>query len=72
MIGDTMETDIRGALEAGMQAYRVLTGATPLDSVNDYVYQPTRILTSVADLTDEIATGTPTTGWRPVSPTFAF
>jgi NagD protein len=59
MIGDTMETDIRGALEADMQAYLVLTGSTPLDSVNDYVYQPTRVLASVADLTAEISTGTP-------------
>lgn len=59
MIGDTMETDIRGALEADMGAYLVLTGSTPLESVADYVYQPTRILASVADLTPEIATGTP-------------
>lgn len=59
MIGDTMETDIRGALEADMQAYLVLTGSTPLDVVNEYVYQPTRILASVADLTEEITTGTP-------------
>jgi NagD protein len=59
MIGDTMETDIRGALEADMQAYLVLTGSTPLENVNDYVYQPTRILASVADLTSEIVTGTP-------------
>jgi NagD protein len=59
MIGDTMETDIRGALEADMQAYLVLTGSTPMENLNDYVYQPTRILASVADLTAEIATGTP-------------
>jgi len=59
MIGDTMETDIRGALEADMQAYLVLTGSTPLENVSDYVYQPTRILASVADLTAEITTGTP-------------
>ncbi len=59
MIGDTMETDIRGAMEADMQAYLVLTGSTPLETVNDYVYQPTRVLASVADLTEEIATGPP-------------
>lgn len=57
MIGDTMETDIRGAMEAGMRAYLVLTGSTPLESLNDYVYQPTRVLESVADLTEEIITG---------------
>ena len=57
MIGDTMETDIRGAVEAGMQSFLVLSGSTQLEVVGDYVYQPTRILQSVADLTDEIRTG---------------
>ena len=59
MIGDTMETDIRGAIEAGLLSFLVLSGSTPLDSVQDYVYQPTRILHSVADLTEEIITGKP-------------
>ena len=57
MIGDTMETDIRGAFEAGMQSFLVLSGSTQLESIADYVYQPTRILQSVADLTEEIKTG---------------
>src|SRR5438093_4810191 len=57
MIGDTMETDIRGAVEAGMQSFLVLSGATQLELVGDYVYQPTRVLQSVADLTDEVLTG---------------
>lgn len=56
MIGDTMETDIRGAFEAGLHGYLVLTGSTRFEDVGDYVYQPTRILQSVADLTDEIRT----------------
>src|SRR4029079_16122323 len=51
MIGDTMETDIRGAVEAGMQSFLVLSGSTQLEVVGDYVYQPTRVLQSVADLT---------------------
>src|SRR6266704_4382791 len=59
MIGDTMETDIRGAFEAGMQSFLVLTGSTQLESVGDYVYQPTRVLQSVADLTEEVRTGRP-------------
>jgi NagD protein len=59
MIGDTMETDIRGAIEAGMHAYLVLTGSTQLQNIGDYVYQPTRILESVADIVDEIRTGKP-------------
>src|SRR3989449_5957225 len=59
MIGDTMETDIRGAFEAGIQSFLVLSGSTQLESIGDYVYQPTRVLQSVADLTDEIKTGKP-------------
>ena len=58
MIGDTMETDIRGAVEAGMQSFLVLSGSTQMDVLSDYVYQPTRILQSVADLTEEVKTGT--------------
>lgn len=57
MIGDTMETDIRGAVEAGMQAYLVLSGSTQFEDVGDYVYQPTRVLQSVADLVEEIRSG---------------
>lgn len=59
MIGDTMETDIRGAFEAGMQSYLVLSGSTQFEDVADYVYQPTRILRTVAELTEEVLTGKP-------------
>ncbi len=69
MVGDTMETDIRGAIEAGLQAYLVLTGSTSLESLGDYVYQPTQILNSVADLTNEIQSGQPST--RLDSPAFS-
>src|SRR5213075_393788 len=57
MIGDTMETDIRGAIEAGMHAFLVLSGSTQVETLGDYVYQPTRILNSVADLIEEVKTG---------------
>jgi NagD protein len=69
MIGDTMETDIRGAMEAGMQSFLVLTGSTQLEVVGDYVYQPTRVLQSVADLIQEVRTGKPSD--RLNSPVFA-
>jgi NagD protein len=59
MIGDTMETDIRGAFETGMQSYLVLSGSTKLEDVGDYVYQPTRVLQTVGDLIEEIKTGKP-------------
>jgi NagD protein len=68
MIGDTMETDIRGATEAGMQSFLVLTGSTQIEVIGDYVYQPTRVLQSVADLVEEIRTGKPSD--RLNSPTF--
>src|SRR5208283_195515 len=57
MIGDTMETDIRGAVEAGMPAYLVLTGSTKFEDIGDHVFQPTRVLQSVAELVEEIRTG---------------
>ncbi len=69
MIGDTMETDIRGAVEAGMPSFLVLTGSTQMQDVGDYVYQPTRILQSVADLIEEVKTGK--VGDRLDSPVFA-
>ncbi|MCZ7636347.1 MAG: hypothetical protein M5U12_10105 [Verrucomicrobia bacterium] len=51
-----------------MHAYLVLTGSTQLESVGDYVYQPTRVLQSVADLTEEIRSGQPSS--RLDSPVF--
>ena len=69
VIDDTMETDIRGAIESGRQAYLVLTGSTSLEQLAEYVYQPTRVLRSVADLTDELKSGKPST--RLDSPAYA-
>jgi NagD protein len=57
MIGDTMETDIRGAVEAGLLSYLVLSGSTQFEDIGDHFYQPTRVLQSVADLVDEVLTG---------------
>ncbi len=59
MIGDTMETDIRGAVESGLSAYLVLSGSSGLESVGEYVYQPTRVLHSIADLVEEVRSGQP-------------
>lgn len=60
MVGDTMETDIRGAIEVGMQACLVLTGSTRLEDLSDYVYQPTCVMSGVDELLSEIK-GTRTT-----------
>ncbi|HYV29100.1 MAG TPA: HAD-IIA family hydrolase [Candidatus Eisenbacteria bacterium] len=54
MIGDTMETDIRGAIEIGIQAYLVLTGSTRREELINYAYQPTRVLESVQELAAEL------------------
>ncbi len=52
MIGDTMETDIRGAAELEIQSYLVLTGSTQAEDVATYPYQPTRIFNSIVDIID--------------------
>jgi NagD protein len=52
MIGDTMETDVRGAIEIGIQAFVVLTGSTRREDLSRYAYQPTRVLDSIGDLVD--------------------
>lgn len=54
MVGDTMETDIRGAIEVGMQACLVLTGSTRLEDLGNYVYQPTCVLEGVGTLLEEL------------------
>ena len=51
-----------------MKAFLVLTGSTAMESVGDYVYQPTRVLQSVADLTEEVRLGKPSS--RLDSPAF--
>ena len=59
MVGDTMETDIRGAIEIGMQACLVLTGSTRREDIGNYVYQPSCVMSGVDELLAEI------TGTRP-------
>ncbi|MCX6960506.1 MAG: HAD-IIA family hydrolase [Verrucomicrobia bacterium] len=54
MVGDTMETDIRGAIEIGIQACLVLTGSTGIEDIGDYVYQPTCVMSGVDELLEEI------------------
>jgi len=69
MIGDTMETDIRGAIEVGMQACLVLTGSTQLEDLVNYVYQPTCVMSGVDELLDELKAGGTTD--RSKSPVFS-
>ena len=57
MIGDTIGNRYSRRGQSGHAILSDLSGSTQLDQVGDYVYQPTRILQSVADLTEEINTG---------------
>jgi NagD protein len=50
MVGDRMDTDVLGGLEAGLRTFLVLTGVTTADEVDRYPYRPTEVVASVADL----------------------
>jgi NagD protein len=50
MIGDTMETDIRGGLELGFHTILVLTGSTERQGLARYPYQPSRVVESIAEV----------------------
>jgi NagD protein len=50
MIGDRMDTDIIAGVETGMDTVLVLTGVTDRKHVSAYAYQPTAIVSSVADI----------------------
>jgi NagD protein len=52
MVGDRMDTDVISGLEAGLRTILVLTGSTKADQVERFPYQPTRIVSSVADVVD--------------------
>lgn len=51
MVGDTMETDILGALQMGYHAALVLTGGTRKSDLEKFSYQPEIVVDSIADLT---------------------
>ena len=53
MVGDTMETDIRGATDLGFQSILVLTGSTSVDDLKHYPFTPTRVVASIAELVAE-------------------
>ena len=54
MIGDRMDTDIIAGVEAGVETILVLSGVTQRDEIEQYSYQPSRVINSVADLIDEL------------------
>jgi NagD protein len=50
MVGDRMDTDVVGGIEAGLETFLVLTGSTRLDEVEKYPFRPNRVVDSIADL----------------------
>jgi NagD protein len=50
MVGDRMDTDIIAGVESGMETILVLSGVTRREDVARYPYQPTHILSSVAEI----------------------
>src|SRR3954468_20320972 len=54
MIGDRMDTDVVAGLEAGLETILVLSGVTTREVADRYLYRPTRIADSVADVIDTL------------------
>jgi NagD protein len=54
MIGDTMETDILGAVQLGFRSVLVLSGGTKADDLPRYAYRPEMVVESLAELADEL------------------
>ncbi|MCU0226345.1 MAG: TIGR01457 family HAD-type hydrolase [Bryobacterales bacterium] len=50
MIGDTMDTDIRGATDLSFQSILVLTGSTTPETLAEYPFRPSRVVSSIAEL----------------------
>lgn len=54
MIGDRLDTDVLCGIEAGLETVLVLTGITSRDEIERFPYRPSRVVESIADLTDEL------------------
>ncbi len=50
MVGDTMDTDIRGAADLGFRSILVLTGSSSRATLDGYPYRPNEVVDSIAEL----------------------
>lgn len=50
MVGDTMSTDILGAVQMGLQSILVLTGTTKIDDLKHFAYQPNLVVDSIGEI----------------------
>jgi NagD protein len=57
MVGDRMDTDVLGGLEAGLHTFLVLTGVTQADEVDRFPYVPSTVVDSIADLIPYVTRG---------------
>nr|WP_035608741.1 HAD-IIA family hydrolase [Haloferula sp. BvORR071] len=53
MVGDTMETDILGAVQMGYRSVLVLSGGTKRQDLKNFAYQPDIIIDHVGKIPDE-------------------
>ncbi|MCC9607692.1 HAD-IIA family hydrolase [Blastopirellula sp. JC732] len=63
MIGDTMETDILGAVQMGYYATLTLSGGSRAEDLSSYAFRPDRVINSVADLIEDIENDTMLPAW---------
>jgi len=52
MIGDTMETDILGAVQLGFHSVLVLSGGTKEEDLPKFTYRPEVVVESLAEFAD--------------------
>jgi NagD protein len=61
MIGDTMETDILGAVQLGFHSVLVLSGGTAREDLEHFTYRPDIVVESLAEFSELLER----TEWRP-------